>query len=116
MHHCSRRWDHIGNAAIPDATAVMPGFHLRTGARLPEARRRRVNAGATTSHNTAQELSIVQTWVQLRNEIVATLGVEFEEALHHISLDDIHWPAWRNCHLEGRSPPAAEGHPLERDL
>ena len=41
--------------------------------------------------------------MQLQNEVVATLGVEFEEALHHISLDDIDWPAWRNVYLEGRS-------------
>ena len=44
--------------------------------------------------------------MQLHNEVVATLGVEFEEALHHISLDDIDWPAWRNDYLEGRSPRA----------
>jgi hypothetical protein len=58
----------------------------------------------------------VQTWVQWQNELVATLGAEFEEALHHISLDDIDWPAWRNFYLEGRSPRAAVDRALERDL
>jgi hypothetical protein len=58
----------------------------------------------------------VQTWMQLQNELVATLGVEFEEALHHISLDDIDWPAWRNVYLEGCSPRAAVDRALERDL
>ena len=94
----------------------MPGIHLCTRARLPETRRRRAKARARASHNTAKGLSIVQSWVQWQNEVVEMLGAELEESLHHVSLDDIDWTAWRNFYLEGRSPRAAVDRALERDL
>ena len=58
----------------------------------------------------------MQSWVQWQNEVVAMLGAELEEALHHVSSDDIDWTAWRNFYLEGRSPRAAVDRALERDL
>jgi hypothetical protein len=58
----------------------------------------------------------MQTWAQWQNEVVATLGLELEEVLQHISLDDVDWSSWRNLYLEGRSPRAAVDRALERDL
>ncbi len=58
----------------------------------------------------------MQTWAQWQAEVVTALGAELEELLHHVSLDDIDWPAWRNFYLEGRTPRAAVDRALERDL
>jgi hypothetical protein len=58
----------------------------------------------------------MQTWTQWQAEVVAMLGAEFEEIMHHVSIDDVDWPAWRNYFLEGRSPRAAVDRALERDL
>ena len=58
----------------------------------------------------------MQTWVQWQAEVVAALGAELEEILHHVALDDIDWAAWRNFYLEGRSARAAVDRALERDL
>ncbi len=58
----------------------------------------------------------MQTWIQWQAEVVATLGAELEELLHHVSLDDIDWAAWRGFYLEGRTARAAVDRALERDL
>lgn len=58
----------------------------------------------------------MQTWVQWQAEVLAELGAELEEVLHYVSMDDVDWPSWRNYYLEGRSPRAAVGRALERDL
>jgi hypothetical protein len=58
----------------------------------------------------------MQTWVQWQAEVVKALSAELEELLHHVSMDDIDWPAWQPFYLEGRSPRAAVNRALERDL
>ncbi len=58
----------------------------------------------------------MQTWVNWQAELVATLGIELEELLHHVSMDDVDWSAWRPFYLEGRSPQEALDRALERDL
>ena len=58
----------------------------------------------------------VQTWEQWQCEIVTLLQQDFEEALQHISLDDIDWPSWRGFYLQGKSARAAIERALERDL
>jgi hypothetical protein len=55
-------------------------------------------------------------WTQWQAEVVATLGLELEDCLHYVSLDDVAWTAWRNFYLEGRSPRGAVERALERDL
>jgi hypothetical protein len=58
----------------------------------------------------------MQTWVQWQAEVVATLGTELEEILHHVSLDDVDWPSWRDFYLQGCSARTAVERALERDL
>jgi hypothetical protein len=58
----------------------------------------------------------MQSWASWQAEVVATLGAELEEILHHVSLEDIDWPAWRTFYVEGRSARAAVNRALERDL
>jgi hypothetical protein len=58
----------------------------------------------------------MQTWEQWQSEIVTLLQKDFEEALQHISLDDIDWPSWHGLYLQGKSPRAAIERALERDL
>jgi hypothetical protein len=48
-----------------------------------------------------------QTWVEWQRDVVAVLQRDFREALHHISLEDVDWPAWLRFYLEGRSASAA---------
>jgi hypothetical protein len=57
-----------------------------------------------------------QTWVEWQRDVVAVLQRDFREALHHISLEDVDWPAWLRFYLEGRSASAAVDRALERDL
>jgi hypothetical protein len=59
---------------------------------------------------------IMETWVQWQAEVLVELGIELEEVLHFVSMDDVDWPSWRNYYLEGRSPRAAVNRALERDL
>ena len=58
----------------------------------------------------------MQTWVDWQAELVATLGAELEELVHHVSVDDVDWHAWQPFYLEGRSPREAVDRALERDL
>jgi hypothetical protein len=55
-------------------------------------------------------------WTQWQNEVVALLQRDFEEALHHIRIDDIDWPSWHDYYAQGKSPRAALDRALERDL
>jgi hypothetical protein len=57
-----------------------------------------------------------QTWVEWQRDVVAILRRDFREALDHISLEDVDWPAWVRFYLEGRSASAAVDRALERDL
>jgi hypothetical protein len=56
------------------------------------------------------------SWMQWQSEVLAYLQSDFEEALNHLSLDDVDWDAWRRFFDEGRSPRAAIDRALERDL
>ena len=58
----------------------------------------------------------MQTWVNWQAELIATLGVELEDVLHHVSMDDVDWRAWHPYYAEGRSPREAVDRALERDL
>lgn len=60
--------------------------------------------------------SLTQTWAELQRDVVAILQRDFREALDHISLEDVDWPAWVRFYLEGRSASAAVDRALERDL
>ena len=56
------------------------------------------------------------TWVEWQRDVVAILQREFREVLHHISLEDVDWAAWRSFYVEGKSASAAVDRALERDL
>ncbi len=58
----------------------------------------------------------MQTWEQWQRDIVTLLQKDFEEALQHISLNDIDWPSWHSFFVQGKSPRAAIERALERDL
>ncbi len=58
----------------------------------------------------------MQSWEEWQREVVALLQCDFEEALHHISIEDIDWPSWSNFYIQGRSPRAAIERALERDF
>jgi hypothetical protein len=58
----------------------------------------------------------MQPWTQWQMEIVALLQRDFEEALGHISIEDIDWPSWHALYIQGRSPRAAIERALERDI
>ena len=60
--------------------------------------------------------SLTQTWAEWQRDVVAILRRDFREALDHICLKDVDWPAWLRFYLEGRSPSAAVDRALERDL
>ena len=60
--------------------------------------------------------SLTQTCAELQRDVVAILQRDFREALDHISLEDVDWPAWVRFYLEGRSASAAVDRALERDL
>ncbi len=58
----------------------------------------------------------MQSWAQWQREVLTLLRQDFQEALRHISLDDVDWPSWQNFYLQGRTPRAAIDRALERDL
>lgn len=60
--------------------------------------------------------SITQTWTEWQRDVVAILRRDFAEALDHISLEDVDWPAWFRFYLEGRSAGGAVDRALERNL
>lgn len=60
--------------------------------------------------------SLTQPWTEWQRDVVAILQRDFREALDHVSLDDVDWPAWVRFYLEGRSASAAVDRALERDL
>jgi hypothetical protein len=62
------------------------------------------------------ESARVQPWTQWQNENLALLQSDFEEALHHISIDDVDWPSWQPFYFQRKSPGAAIERALERDL
>jgi len=57
-----------------------------------------------------------KTWEEWQSEIVTLLQKDFEEALRHISIDDIDWPSWHAFYIQGKSPRAAIERALERDI
>jgi hypothetical protein len=59
----------------------------------------------------------MKTWEEWQSEIVDLLQADFGgEALRHIGLEDIDWPAWQHFYLQGKSPRGAIERALERDL
>lgn len=58
--------------------------------------------------------SLTQTWAEWQRDVVAILQRDFREALDHISLEDVDWPAWLGFYLEGRTASAAVDRALER--
>ena len=46
----------------------------------------------------------MQTWANWQSELVTTLGVELEELVLHVSVDDVDWQEWHHLYLEGHSP------------
>ena len=58
----------------------------------------------------------MQNWTQWQREVLTFLQADFEEVLHHLSLDDVDWVTWRKFFDEGRSPRSAVDRAVERDL
>lgn len=50
---------------------------------------------------------MLQSWVQWRAGVVATIRYDFREVLEDVQDADIDWDAWRPLYEEGRSPRAA---------
>jgi len=57
-----------------------------------------------------------RSWIYWQRSVVDLLRAEFEEALHHLSLDEVDWESWRTFYDEGRTPKAAIDRALERDF
>jgi hypothetical protein len=58
----------------------------------------------------------MQSWEQWQSEVVTLLRCELDDALSHISLDDVDWFAWHPLYAQGRSPRSAIERALERNL
>lgn len=57
-----------------------------------------------------------QAWSEWQRDVLDILRRDFREALDHLSLEDVDWPAWLRFYLEGRTASAAVDRALERDL
>jgi hypothetical protein len=58
----------------------------------------------------------LQSWKKWQEAVIELLQSDFSEALQHIGLDEVDWPAWRTFYNEGRTPRAAIDRALERDF
>jgi hypothetical protein len=60
--------------------------------------------------------SLMQTWIEWQEEVMALLRGDFGQISHRVSFDNVNWTGWRTMYVEGRSPRAAVNRVLERDL
>lgn len=58
---------------------------------------------------------VVGSWTQWQSAVLELLRADFNEALHHIGIDEVDWASWRPFYNEGRTPRSAVDRALERD-
>ncbi len=56
------------------------------------------------------------SWPRWQVAVIELLRTDFNEALRHISFDDVDWASWRVFFNEGRTPKGAIDRALERDF